>query len=140
MPLHRIFHPPSLFSSEDKQQISERITAIYTKAGLPAFYVVVLFIPIESESFYVGGVPRNNFVRIIAQHLARQLPNDELKQKFIDKYEEAYAPFIKDRGYDWEIHVEEVPSDMWRENGLIPPLKNPEAEKEWARLNRPVPY
>ncbi|CAF1321892.1 unnamed protein product [Rotaria sordida] len=140
MPLHRIFHPLSAFSSSDKKALSERITALYTEKGLPAFYVVVLFIPIESDSFFVGGKSTDKFVRIIVQHLARQLPDEERKKQFSERYENALAPFIKDKGYDWEVHVEEVSPDMWRENGLIPPIKIPEMEKEWARLNKPIPY
>jgi phenylpyruvate tautomerase PptA (4-oxalocrotonate tautomerase family) len=106
MPLHRIYHPVSAFSSEDKAELSERITAIYTASGLPAFYVVVLFTPIEKESFYVGGKSTDKFVRIVAQHLARQIPTAEGKQKFSEKYENALAPFIKDRGYDWEVDIQ----------------------------------
>ncbi|CAF1034672.1 unnamed protein product [Adineta steineri] len=140
MPLHRIYHPLSAFSSSDKQKLSERITALYTDRGLPAFYVVILFTPIESESFFVGGKPTDKFVRIVVQHLARQLPNEEAKKQFSERYENAIAPFIKDKGYDWEVHVEEVPPEMWRENGLIPPIKFPEIEKEWARQNKPIPY
>ncbi|UJR07850.1 hypothetical protein I4U23_012133 [Adineta vaga] len=140
MPLHRIYHPPSAFSAADKAALSESITALYTGRGLPAFYVVVLFIPIESDSFFVGGKLTEKFIRIVVQHLARQIPTEEGKKVFSDKYENVIAPFIKEKGFDWEVHVEEVPSDMWRENGLIPPIKNPEMEKEWARLNKPIPY
>ncbi len=105
MPLHLIHHPPSAFSSEDKAEFSERITTLYTDMGLPAFYVVVLFIPIEKDSFYVGGKSTDKFVRIVAQHLARQIPTTEEKQKFSEKYENVLAPFIKDRGYDWEVDI-----------------------------------
>ncbi|CAF1504361.1 unnamed protein product [Adineta ricciae] len=140
MPLHRIFHPPGAFSVADKTSLSERITKIYTNVGLPAFYVVILFIPIEKDSFFVGGQSTDKLIRIVIQHLARQLPDDQRKTEFSEKYEEAIAPFIKDKGYDWEVHVEEVPPEMWRENGLIPPIKFPEIEKEWARLNKPIPY
>jgi phenylpyruvate tautomerase PptA (4-oxalocrotonate tautomerase family) len=103
MPLHRIYHPLSAFSSTDKAALSERITELYVAAGLPAFYVVVLFIPIDKESFFVGGKSTDKFVRIVAQHLARQIPTDEGKKKFVEKYENALAPFIKDKGYDWEV-------------------------------------
>ncbi|CAF1058696.1 unnamed protein product [Adineta ricciae] len=140
MPLHRIFHPPGAFSVAEKTSLSERITKLYTNRGLPAFYVVILFTPIEKDSFFVGGQSTDKFIRIVVQHLARQLPNDQRKAEFSEKYEEAIAPFIKDKGYDWEVHVEEVPPEMWRENGLIPPIKFPEIEKEWARLNKPIPY
>ncbi|CAF1456081.1 unnamed protein product [Adineta steineri] len=140
MPLHQIFHPVSAFSASDKQKLSERITAMYTNIGLPAFYVVVLFKPVESESFFVGGKPTDKFVRIVVQHLAKQIPTEEGKKQFIDGYESILAPFIKEKGYDWEVHVEEVPPEMWRENGLIPPIKFPEIQNEWARQNKPIPY
>ncbi len=103
MPLHRIFHPPSAFSSSEKATLSERITAFYTEVGLPAFYVVVLFIPIESDSFFVGGKSTDKFIRIIVQHLARQMPNEERKKQFSERYENTIAPFIKEKGYDWEV-------------------------------------
>jgi len=83
MPLHRIFHPPSAFSSADKQALSERITTLYTDVGLPAFYVVVLFTPIEKDSFYVGGKSTDKFVRIVVQHLARQIPTAEGKKNLV---------------------------------------------------------
>ena len=35
--------------------------------------------------------------------------------------EEKLAPFIKERGYDWEIHIDETPMDLWRTQGLVPP-------------------
>jgi hypothetical protein len=104
MPLHRIYHPPSAFSSTDKAALSECITTLYTSRGLPAFYVVVLFIPIETDSFYVGGKQTNNFIRIISQHLARQFPDNEAKQRFMEKFDDVLAPFIKDKGFDWEVN------------------------------------
>ncbi len=106
MPLHRIYHQPSAFSSTDKQTLSERITKLYTDVGLPAFYVVVLFIPVEQESFFVGGKPTDNFVRVVIQHLARQIPDEERKRKFSENYENVLAPFIKDKGYDWEVNIQ----------------------------------
>ncbi len=106
MPLHRIFHPPSAFSAKDKQELSERITAFYTGRGLPAFYVVVLFIPVEKESLFVGGKPTDNFIRIVVQHLARHYTSDEQREYFSNKYEEILAPSIKDTGYDWEVILE----------------------------------
>jgi phenylpyruvate tautomerase PptA (4-oxalocrotonate tautomerase family) len=103
MPLHRIYHPTSAFTPADKEALSEHITALYTAGGLPAFYVVVLFIPIEKDSFYVGGKSTDNFIRIVSQHLARQIPDAETKKKFMEKFENVLAPFIKEKGFDWEV-------------------------------------
>ncbi len=38
---------------------------------LPKFYVVVVFIDTDLDSFYIGGKPNDRFVRIVTQHLAR---------------------------------------------------------------------
>jgi hypothetical protein len=91
MPLHRIYHPASAFSSADKAALAEQITGLYTFRGLPAFYV--------------GGKSTDNFIRIVSQHLARQLPNDEAKKQFSERFENVLAPFIKAKGYDWEVNL-----------------------------------
>jgi phenylpyruvate tautomerase PptA (4-oxalocrotonate tautomerase family) len=90
MPLHRIYATPGTFSVDDKAAIAERLTTYYTvpPVNLPAFFVNVLFIDVPegmrwtstisrrradhtSDSFYIGGKPRKNFVRIVSQQLAR---------------------------------------------------------------------
>jgi phenylpyruvate tautomerase PptA (4-oxalocrotonate tautomerase family) len=73
MPLHRIFHTPGTFSEEDKQEMAKRITDFYVKmAGLPAFYVYVMFVPLEPQDFYVGGKPNvgGKFVRLLVDHVS----------------------------------------------------------------------
>jgi hypothetical protein len=39
-----------------------------------------------------------------------------------------------------QIAVLESDANLWRENGMLPPLPNSKAEKEWVRVNKPVPY
>jgi phenylpyruvate tautomerase PptA (4-oxalocrotonate tautomerase family) len=88
MPLWTIYHPPSTFTSPTtKAALARAITSIYTAVPLPAFYVNVLFQPIDSESFYVGGVARPSssnddvespgstvpLIRITIQNIARTL-------------------------------------------------------------------
>ena len=51
------------------QAIAERITAVYKI--LPKFYVVVVFIETDKDSFYIGGKPNDRFVRVVTQHVAR---------------------------------------------------------------------
>jgi phenylpyruvate tautomerase PptA (4-oxalocrotonate tautomerase family) len=72
MPLHRIFHTPGTFSEKDKQELAKRITDLYMGFGLPAFYVVITFIPLEPNDFYVGGKPNvgGKFVRIAVDHVS----------------------------------------------------------------------
>jgi phenylpyruvate tautomerase PptA (4-oxalocrotonate tautomerase family) len=69
MPLHRFFTPKGMYSPEEKAAISAAVTAVY--ASLPKFYVVVLFIELEPENFFVGGKSTNRFLRIAAEHYAR---------------------------------------------------------------------
>jgi hypothetical protein len=88
MPLWTIYHPPSTFTSPStKSALARAITSIYTAVPLPAFYVNVLFQPIEADSFYIGGVARPSsprdeavgpdstkpFIRITIQNIARTL-------------------------------------------------------------------
>ncbi|CAM6083099.1 unnamed protein product [Calypogeia fissa] len=140
MPLHRIFHPPGIFSGEDKKAIAERLTAIYTGFGIPAFYVDVLFIAVDEDSFYIGGKPTSKFVRIVSQHIARHVVTAKDKANRVQKLEDAFAPYIKDRGFDWELHVELHDRELWRVNGMVPPPTHSDGEKTWAKLNKAVPY
>lgn len=43
-------------------------------------------------------------------------------------------------GYDWEYSINETDRDLWKIQGLVPPMPKSEAEGEWVRGNRPVPY
>jgi phenylpyruvate tautomerase PptA (4-oxalocrotonate tautomerase family) len=138
MPLWKIYHPVDAFTAEDKQALSERITGLYRI--LPRFYVGVVFQEVARESFYVGGKPVDNFVRIWIDHIARTLPNDEAKRRWLAMCDDALAPFVKERGYDWEYHIDETPFDLWSIQGLRPPPPNSPAEKQWVADNRPGPY
>ena len=69
MPLWKIYHPVGAFSAEQKKGLSEAITALYSR--LPKFYVGVVFQEVAAESFYVGGEPADNFVRIWVDHIAQ---------------------------------------------------------------------
>jgi len=68
MPLHRIYIPRNTYSKEDKAALSEAITSVYS--AIPKFYVVVLFIEVDKEDYFVGGKSVDNFVRIVLHHVA----------------------------------------------------------------------
>ncbi|KAH7696574.1 hypothetical protein AAVH_36355, partial [Aphelenchoides avenae] len=113
MPLHRIYHAVGAFTDEQKHGLAQAITDVYVdKVGLPPFYVNVFFIEIPKSNFFIGAKPTDKFVRITVQHIARQFENDEQKKGFMDLYEGAIAPFIKERGFDWETSVELVDRDL----------------------------
>ncbi|KAI4913398.1 uncharacterized protein J4E92_009747 [Alternaria infectoria] len=156
MPLWIIYHPPNTFTSlPDKTALANEITKLYTIVGLPRFYVNVLFQPIQPESFFIGGVPRPSpnseankpgrdssvpMIRIKMEHLARQFTSIEHKHRFMDAVDKALKPFIADKGYDWEYSCEDVDRDLWKVNGMVPPMPGTEAEKEWAEKNVAVPF
>ena len=137
MPLWKIYHPPGVFSAEDKQALAGRITALYSR--LPKFYVGVVYQAVAPEDFYVGGEPATRFVRIWVDHIARTLPNAEARTWWISQCDEALAPYIRDRGLDWEFHIDETSFELWSIQGMRPPLPNSEDEKRWFAENRPSP-
>lgn len=141
MPYWEIFIPENAFTEEDKEQLCSDITQVYVDyVNLPRFYVVVLIKEMPANSMYVGGKATDNFVRIRVDHIARQMDDPEYRKMAMAVFEDTLAPYIKDRGFDWEIHFDETPIDLWRTQGLIPPPPESDIEKLWAKENRPVPY
>ena len=68
MPLWKVYHPVGAYTREDKHTFAKRITDIYSQVPLPKFYVDVVFQEVSQDSFYVGGEPARNFVRIHTDH------------------------------------------------------------------------
>lgn len=141
MPYWEIFTPANAYTDKDKEQLSEAITSIYAGyEGLPTFYVVVIFHEKSANSIYVGGKVADNFVRIRVDHVARHMDIPEVRAACMTVIEDKLAPFVKERGFDWEVHIDETPPDLWRIQGLVPPLPQSEMEMLWAKENRPIPY
>ena len=103
MPMHRIYTTPGLYSPSEKKALAEVITKIYQGFGLPAFYVLVFFIDLPKDSFYVGGETNEKFARFNVQHIARALPDKASKLSFMETYENGLKPFTADKGLDWEV-------------------------------------
>lgn len=141
MPYWKIYSPEGTYTKEDKRAMSTAITDIYVEfAELPRFYVVVLFEDRPADTIWVGGEPANHFVRIVVDHIARQVDTPELRLMTMEAVEAAIEPFVKDRGLDWEVHIDETPFDLWRTQGMTPPPPESEAERLWAAENRAVPW
>jgi hypothetical protein len=64
----------------------------------------------------------------------------ELRRRVMQLFEAQIAPYVRDRRYDWEIHIDETPFDCWQVQGLAPPTPKSEGETLWVRENRPVPH
>ncbi len=138
MPLWTIYHPADAFSDVDKAELAEKITDIYG-AVMPRFYVGIVFQAIEARNFYVGGKPAERFVRMVMEHIARSFPNIESSRRFIDRVNAILKPYLADKGYDWEFHIDETPIDYWSINGHYPPKPDTEDERRWRAENRPSP-
>jgi hypothetical protein len=124
MPLWLVYHPEGTFTTTgSKQALAADITSIYTAGGLPAFYVVVSFIPLSAGSCFVGGqAPSKPFIRLTVDHLAVHFVDDKARAlRMITKIDQVLKPHIADKGYDWEFSIDETPREFWKINGFIPP-------------------
>ncbi|KIH87252.1 hypothetical protein SPBR_05375 [Sporothrix brasiliensis 5110] len=146
MPLWQFFHPPTAFSTAaEKQAVVDDVTRMYTGIGLPAFYVVVQFFPLDVSgsggNFFVGGQPATNFVRIVIHHLAFQSQGSVAAHtRIASNVDGVVQPHLEARGFDWEYHVSESPPTMWKINGYVPPVMGNPAVTTWAKENKPSAY
>src|SRR5712664_4866398 len=113
MPLWNIYHPVGAYSAQDKKEFAEKVTAMYSQIPIPKFYVVMIFEEVAADSFYVGGVSRGKFVRLKLEHMARTWPGPIVREWWVEAVDQLIAPYVRDRGYDWEVTIDEVPADLW---------------------------
>jgi len=103
MPLYTVYHPPDL-SSRVRSQIATVVTDSHVSAtGAPAFLAKVIFIPLESTSFYSGGNKEEQLLQIVG--VIRAGWSREERQKLLLSIYEG----IKVHRYDVEIH----PQLLW---------------------------
>src|SRR5262249_59456840 len=121
MPLWKVYHPVGAFTAEDKKTLATKVTELYAKIPIPKFYVVFIFEEIAKDSCFVGGEPHNTFVRFKIDQMARTTPGPVIREWWIRTLDEVIAPFVRDRGYDWEITVDELPFDLWSLQDELPP-------------------
>lgn len=67
-------------------------------------------------------------------------PNEDIRGRFLGRVDAALKPFIEDAGYDWEYSIEEVSRDLWKIQGLVPPMPGSEVELEWLRVNEALRF
>ncbi|TDU28882.1 phenylpyruvate tautomerase PptA (4-oxalocrotonate tautomerase family) [Panacagrimonas perspica] len=140
MPLWKVYHPVGAYTPQEKQAFSKAITKLYTSIPIPAFYVGVIFQEVPADSFYMGGEPRKDFVRIWIDHIARTLPEPEQRAFWVKFSDEAIAPWVKDKGFDWEFHIDETMFDLWSIHGHRPPPFQSAAEARWVQENKATAY
>lgn len=137
MPRWIIHHSPNTLTDEEKQAIAEGITNIYTRVGLPAFYVHLHFHQMSATETFIGGQSNPKFVDFTVYHTARSFQSEEQKQRFLSAVDKVLNPILEDKGADWEYFFTEAPRELWKINGMVPPEPGSEGEKEWQRLNQP---
>ncbi|KAM6486430.1 putative oxalocrotonate tautomerase [Trichoderma sp. SZMC 28011] len=145
MPHWLVYHPPNTYTdSSSKDALVKAITDFYISVGMPAFYVVVNFIKVAHEDFYVGGVRRGPddkpFIRFTINHVAHNYPDDDkVRREAGDVFNRLLTPLMKGK-YDWEFHISETDRRLWKTNEFTPPEAGSEGLKLWVKENRPVPY
>jgi hypothetical protein len=58
----------------------------------------------------------------------------------LESVDRALKPHVADKGYDWEYSVEETRRDLWKIQGMVPPMPGSEAELEWVENNIPTEF
>ena len=140
MPLWKVYHPVGAFTAEDKKQLAEALTDVYAGVPIPKFYVVIIFEEVAEDSCFVGGKLHNKFIRFKIDQIARTIPGPVLREWWMRTLETVIAPFVKERGYDWEISIDETPCDLWSLQGELAPPFESVAEKRWVKENKASPY
>ncbi|KAF4556536.1 Hypothetical protein D9617_1g084140 [Elsinoe fawcettii] len=141
MPLWTVYHSPNaLVEDEARAAFTKDVTAMYTGIGLPAFYVVVVFIETAHRSLWVGAEKRTDatpFVRAVIEHIAVRLDDDDKVYKRTSLgINQVFEKNIRPTGADWEFHVDETERRLWMVNGIFPPGFGSEEEKAWVKANK----
>ena len=141
MPLWSIYHTPGTFTADEKRELATRITDHYHQVGLPRFYVVTAFHEVTPDNLFVGGEPTPVGVRVVIDHIARRLPDEQSRRRVAGWVNEIMRPFLERHEHlHWEFHVAETSADLWMINGLVPPPPGSAAEQRWAKDNLALPY
>ncbi|QSE86390.1 tautomerase family protein [Rhodococcus koreensis] len=157
MPLWQLFTPKNAFTSEEKSDLAQRISDIYSGPRakgtlgfeLPRFYTTVVFHEIDADSFFVGGKSHQKFVQVEVVHIARTnegaaalmgISVEEILANYFGSVSEVLKPYIEDRGYEVEFHIETAPFETWKIDGMTPPPPESAAERRWFEENRSSPY
>jgi phenylpyruvate tautomerase PptA (4-oxalocrotonate tautomerase family) len=140
MPLWKVYTPVGAYSPEDKKALAETITSVYAQVPIPKFYVVVVFDEVPSGNLFVGGVRHDKFIRFKIDQIARTIPGPVIREWWIRTLDKMLAPFVRDRGFDWEVSIDETPFDLWSLKGELPPPFESVAEKRWVADNKASPY
>lgn len=68
------------------------------------------------------------------------LPGQVYREWWMRTLDQVIAPYVKDKGYDWEISVDKTQVDLWSLQGELAPPFESVAEKRWVKENKASPY
>src|SRR3954469_4313038 len=74
MPMWQIYIAEGALSAEDKIELGNRITSIYSDnfdLNMPRFYTTVYFHEYSPAGFVIGGEVRDKYVQVSIIHIAR---------------------------------------------------------------------
>jgi phenylpyruvate tautomerase PptA (4-oxalocrotonate tautomerase family) len=142
MPLYTVYHPHTL-SHTQRKHIALSITKAHVTITLaPSFVVKVIFLPLDASSFYTGGLAELSLLRIVGVIRAGRSTED--RQKLLMMIHD----MIKIHGYEIEIHLEEMKSEVNSTlnkliqnilvNGKFVPEPGSEDEKRWREADKAV--
>jgi phenylpyruvate tautomerase PptA (4-oxalocrotonate tautomerase family) len=141
MPLWQIFTPPGAYTNEDKKNFAQAITKLGQEwAKIPAFFVNVYFFEVSVDDTFIGGEPKDGFIRIVTDIIAVHVPTPEEQEDCMAAIEAVTQPFTSGRGFDTEIHLDETPIGLWRVHGIKAPMEHPDIIAQWIKENRPIPW
>ena len=141
MPYWQIFTPANAFTHEDREQLSQAITSIYVDYVEPPAVLRGRPVQRHAEEHHVRRRESEQQLRPDLHRPRRATDGHRgAARACMTAIEDKLAPFVKERGYDWEVHIDETPIDLWRTQGLVPPPPYSDIEKLWATENRPIPY
>lgn len=80
------------------------------------------------------------FIRIVSQHIARTTVDPAKRANMVKRLDAKFEKHIKSKGYEYELHIEEPPGDLWLESGIVPPAPGSEAEKKWNQIDAAEQY
>ena len=75
-------------------------------------------------------------MRISIDHVAQPTP-PEFSHRWMTKVEQVIMPWVFERGYEWEVCVDETPFGRWTVQEYSPPGRGSAGEARWIRENKP---
>ncbi|KAI1452469.1 putative oxalocrotonate tautomerase [Annulohypoxylon moriforme] len=136
MPKWAFNHTSGAFTAEEKRQLSQGMTRIYTTFGLPAFYCHTHFFELPAEAVYTGGEIAPPSTTISIYHAAHTFKSKEESEPFLKAFDDVIRPILKPKGINWESAIYETSYDYWRIEGLIPPAMGSDQLKKWVAANK----